>query len=97
MSGRQGGKLKPLKTAKKADKEFTDVSYLSANFYCLCLGRCRVQEEATRRGQEIEGSRCLGRQERPYGWRWNQEVWQEISNIALVIAPLSRYPLICTV
>lgn len=34
MSGRQGGKLKPLKQAKKDDKVVTDVSFTS---FLLCF------------------------------------------------------------
>ena len=83
MSGREGGKKKPLKAAKKDHKELDDDDK-------VCIGKEQnkkayftfsgLPSQAERRAEEVEGGCSQGSRQRSHGRRWHQEIRQKIIN-----------------
>ncbi|KAG8756258.1 hypothetical protein FRC14_003219 [Serendipita sp. 396] len=90
MSGRQGGKLKPLKAAKKVVREDDeDDAALKAKLKREAAELKAAQSRA-QQGMSFDSKsstfmlmRILPRNTRgTHGWWWHQEIWQEITIVA---------------
>ena len=83
MSGREGGKKKPLKAPKKQGGDLDDDDKVRMkNTSCveqyLWISSTGIPSQAERRAEEAEGDASEGCRQGAPGGRWDQEVWKEI-------------------
>ena len=82
MSGREGGKKKPLKAAKKANNELDDDDKVSCKDYQELTG-CKnytsgLPSQAERGTEETERDGHQGCRKGTSSWRRNQKVRKEV-------------------
>ena len=83
MSGREGGKKKPLKAPKKQGGDLDEddkvrMKNTGAVDQYLLISSTGIPSQAERRAEEAEGDASEGCREGAPGGRWHQEVWKEI-------------------
>ena len=82
MSGREGGKKKPLKAAKKANNELDDDDKVSCKDYKIPDVKITLfsgfPSQAKRGTEEAERDGHQGCRKGTFGWRRNQKVRKEV-------------------